>query len=131
MVRSRPLNKKKTIFLILSKARILAHSAESFFFCIYQKINFWKISCIHLKQKFLKYFYTYLKHKSFESSFVDLLRKKVSWPKSLSQSFFVNWFYWFILEQLFLLNGIKVQIFFRKKYQKKHLCRHDKNYYYF
>ena len=32
---------------------------------------------------------------------------------------------------LTLLNGIKVQIFFGKKNWKKHLCCHDKNYYYF
>ena len=30
-----------------------------------------------------------------------------------------------------LLNGIKVQVFFGKIVEKKHLCRHDKNYYYF
>ena len=24
-----------------------------------------------------------------------------------------------------------MQVFFGKKYRKKHLCRHDKNYYYF
>ena len=29
------------------------------------------------------------------------------------------------------LNGIKVGVFFRKKHQKKHLCYHDKNHYYF
>ena len=30
-----------------------------------------------------------------------------------------------------LLNGIKVQVLFRKNIGKKHFCRHDKNYYYF
>ena len=30
-----------------------------------------------------------------------------------------------------LLNGIKVRVFFGKNVEKKHLCRHDKNYYYF
>ena len=31
-----------------------------------------------------------------------------------------------------LLNGIKVRAFFEKKnIDKKHLCRHDKNHYYF
>ena len=29
------------------------------------------------------------------------------------------------------LNGIKVRVFFRKIVEKKHLCRHDKNRYYF
>ena len=30
-----------------------------------------------------------------------------------------------------LLNGIKVRVFFGKNVEKKHLCCHDKNYYYF
>ena len=30
-----------------------------------------------------------------------------------------------------VLNGIKVRVFCGKKVEKKHLCRHDKNYYYF
>ena len=30
-----------------------------------------------------------------------------------------------------ILNGIKVWVFFEKNIKKKHLCRHDKNYYYF
>ena len=29
------------------------------------------------------------------------------------------------------LNGIKVWVFFAKNIEKKHLCHHDKNYYYF
>ena len=29
-----------------------------------------------------------------------------------------------------LLNGSKVQVFSEKNTEKKHLCRHDKNYYY-
>ena len=29
------------------------------------------------------------------------------------------------------LNGIKVRVFFGKNVEKKHLCHHDKNYYYF
>ena len=29
------------------------------------------------------------------------------------------------------LKGIKVRVFFEKNIEKKHLCRHDKNYYYF
>ena len=29
------------------------------------------------------------------------------------------------------LNGIKVRVFFGKSIEKKLLCRHDKNYYYF
>ena len=29
------------------------------------------------------------------------------------------------------LNGIKVRVFFEKKYQKKHLCHYDNNYCYF
>ena len=29
------------------------------------------------------------------------------------------------------VNGIKVRVFFRKSIEKKRLCRHDKNYYYF
>ena len=29
------------------------------------------------------------------------------------------------------LNGIKVQVFFIKNIEKKHLCCHDQNYYYF
>ena len=29
------------------------------------------------------------------------------------------------------LNGIKVRVFFRKNIKKKHLCHHEKNYYYF
>ena len=29
------------------------------------------------------------------------------------------------------LNGINVRVFFGKKHLKKHLCHHDKNYYYF
>ena len=32
---------------------------------------------------------------------------------------------------LLALNGIKVWVFFEKNIEKKHLCRHDKNYYYF
>ena len=32
---------------------------------------------------------------------------------------------------LIVLNGIKVQVFFGKKLEKKHLGCHDKNYYYF
>ena len=38
----------------------------------------------------------------------------------------INHFY---LENL--LNGIKMQVFFKENIEKKHLCRHDKNYYYF
>ena len=38
--------------------------------------------------------------------------------------------YWTICI-LQLLNGIKVRVFFGKKYQKRHLCHHDKNYCYF
>ena len=34
-------------------------------------------------------------------------------------------------EGFLLLKGIKVRVFFRKKHWKKHLCRHDKSYYYF
>ena len=30
-----------------------------------------------------------------------------------------------------LLNGMKVWVFFGKNIERKHLCRHDKNYYYF
>ena len=30
----------------------------------------------------------------------------------------------------YLLNSIKVQVFLEKKHEKRHLCRHDKNYYY-
>ena len=30
-----------------------------------------------------------------------------------------------------LLNDINVRVFFGKNMEKKHLCRHDKNYYYF
>ena len=30
-----------------------------------------------------------------------------------------------------LHNGIKVRVFFGKNIEKKHLCRHDKRYYYF
>ena len=30
-----------------------------------------------------------------------------------------------------LLNGIRVRVFFEKNIEKKHLCCHDKNYYYF
>ena len=30
-----------------------------------------------------------------------------------------------------LLNGIKVRVFYRKNIEKKHLCRHDKDFYYF
>ena len=33
--------------------------------------------------------------------------------------------------RFFLLNGIKVRVFFGKSVEKKHLCRHDENYYYF
>ena len=29
------------------------------------------------------------------------------------------------------LNSIKAQVFFGENIEKKHLCRHDKNYYYF
>ena len=29
------------------------------------------------------------------------------------------------------LNIIKVQVFFGENFEKKHLCRYDKNYYYF
>ena len=29
------------------------------------------------------------------------------------------------------LNGIKVRVFFEKKIEKKHLCCHDNNYFYF
>ena len=29
------------------------------------------------------------------------------------------------------LNGIKVRVLFEKNIEKKHLCHHDKNYYYF
>ena len=29
------------------------------------------------------------------------------------------------------LIGIKVRVFFEKNIEKQHLCRHDKNYYYF
>ena len=32
---------------------------------------------------------------------------------------------------MWALNGIKVYLFFEKQNWKKHLCRHDKNYYYF
>ena len=30
-----------------------------------------------------------------------------------------------------MLYGIKVRVFFGKNIEKKHLCRHDVNYYYF
>ena len=30
-----------------------------------------------------------------------------------------------------VLNGIKARVFFEKNIEKKHLCCHDKNYYYF
>ena len=30
-----------------------------------------------------------------------------------------------------VLNGIKVRVFFGKNIEKKHLCRQEKNYYYF
>ena len=30
-----------------------------------------------------------------------------------------------------ILNGIKVRVIFGKNIEKKHLCHHDKNYYYF
>ena len=30
-----------------------------------------------------------------------------------------------------ILNGIKVRVIFVKNIEKKHLCHHDKNYYYF
>ena len=30
-----------------------------------------------------------------------------------------------------ILNGIKVRVFFENNVEKKHLCRQDKNYYYF
>ena len=30
-----------------------------------------------------------------------------------------------------VLNGIKVRVFFGKNIEEKHLCRHDKNYYYY
>ena len=33
--------------------------------------------------------------------------------------------------EFYILNGIKVWVFFRKNIEKKHLCRHGKNYYYF
>ena len=29
------------------------------------------------------------------------------------------------------LNGVKVRVLFEKNIEKKHLCHHDKNYYYF
>ena len=29
-----------------------------------------------------------------------------------------------------MIKGINVQVFFGKSVEKKHLCRHDKNYYY-
>ena len=29
----------------------------------------------------------------------------------------------------YLLDSIKVQVFFGKKHEKRHLCRHDQNYY--
>ena len=37
----------------------------------------------------------------------------------------------FIIISDFFLNVIKVQVFFRKNIEKKHLRRHDKNHYYF
>ena len=43
-------------------------------------------------------------------------------------------FRFFMLNQHFaltLLNAVKVRVFFGKSVEKKHLCRHDKNYYYF
>ena len=33
--------------------------------------------------------------------------------------------------QIIFLNSIKVRVFFEKKFQKKRLCHHDKNYCYF
>ena len=36
-----------------------------------------------------------------------------------------------VFQNNFILNGIKVRVFFGKNIKKKHLGRHDKNYYYF
>ena len=36
-----------------------------------------------------------------------------------------------VIDYLFILNGIKVWVFFGKKIEKKHLRHHDKNYYNF
>ena len=32
---------------------------------------------------------------------------------------------------ILILNGIELQVFFKKNTEKKHLCHHDKNHYYF
>ena len=56
-------------------------------------------------------------------------------PKSLSLYYIkktlkqkeIAWTSWTTI----LLNGIKVQVFFGKNIEKKHLCHHDKSYYYF
>ena len=45
----------------------------------------------------------------------------------MKKSFLEN----FIFCAVFILNGIKVPVFFGKNIGKKHLCRHDKNFYYF
>ena len=39
-----------------------------------------------------------------------------------------EWYHW---RRSGILNGIKVQVLFGKNIEKKHLHRHDKNYYYF
>ena len=44
---------------------------------------------------------------------------------------FKSVFYARYLHNNIALNGIKVQIFFGKNIEKKHLCRHYKNYDYF
>ena len=36
-----------------------------------------------------------------------------------------------LFESTLHINGIKVRVFFEKKYRRKHLCHHDKNYCYF
>ena len=37
----------------------------------------------------------------------------------------------FYVKSAFCFNAVKVRVFFGKSVEKKHLCRHDKNYYYF
>ena len=55
-----------------------------------------------------------------EASKCHLLRQMSSWMTQL-----------ILVISLWGVNGIKMQVFFKRNIEKKHLCHHDKNYYYF
>ena len=52
-------------------------------------------------------------------------------PLEISNFFDIKKYIDMDIDCILILNGIKVRVCFEKNIEKKPLCRHDKNYYYF